>query len=387
MDFCAKNHKMEWKEKEPVQPMDPENSGCAVIFRDEEGWWNDTPPNKYKKCSCFFELEETCGRLQLRESTQTGGTKFMKRAELLSRMGMRLPEARQIRVIVSSDVKNEADDPFAVMHQLLTPSFDVRGVVAAHFESKAPGSGTTMEQSYQELVTMMRSTGIEDVPMLRGCVHPLCSETDAPASEGVDFIIQEALREDPRPLYITVQGALTDVAAALNRCPAIAPRITVVWIGGAPYPWGGDEFNLLQDLHAARVVFGSEAALWQIPMNVYGTVEVTMAELASKVRPCGAPGRYLYEQIEAYNLSEADPYPLRKGENWNLGDSPVVAALLQCDWRGNFHLSPAPWIQDDFTYRDNPEGKMIRVYDSVDVRFLLEDFFAKMKLCWPPEHS
>ena len=27
--------------------------------------------------------------------------------------------------------------------------------------------------------------------------------------------------------YITVQGALTDVAAALNRCPEIAGRMTV----------------------------------------------------------------------------------------------------------------------------------------------------------------
>lgn len=310
----------------------------------------------------------------------------MKRQELLARMGLRLPADRQLRVIISSDVKNEADDPFAVMHQLLTPNFDVRGIVAAHFESKAPGSGTTMEQSYQELRTLVASTGIDDVPMFRGCVFPLQDEGDCPSSEGVSFIIREALRDDPRPLYITVQGALTDVAAALNRCPAIASRMTVVWIGGAPYSRGGDEFNLLQDLAAARVVFGSGAAVWQIPMNVYGTVEVTMAELALKVRPCGAAGRYLWQQLEDYNLLESDPWPLRKGENWNLGDSPVVAALLQCDWRGNFHEMPAPNIRDDFTYEENPDGKMIRVYDSVDVRFLLEDFFAKMRLCWPPEN-
>lgn len=311
----------------------------------------------------------------------------MKRKEILDRMGLHLPERRQIRVIVSSDVKNEADDQFAVMHQLLTPIFDVRGIVAAHFEGKKPGSGVTMEQSYQELKTLMESTGIEDVPMLRGCVFPLASETDAPASEGVDFIIQEALREDPRPLYITVQGALTDVAAALNRCPEIASRLTVVWIGGSFYPNGGREFNLAQDPQAARVVFGSKAGLWQLPLNVYSTVEVTMAELAWKVRPCGAPGRYLYEEIEAYNLSEADPYPLRKGENWSLGDSPVVAALLQCDWRGNFHEQRAPRILDDLSYQEDPEGKIIRVYDSVDVRFLLEDFFAKLRLCWPPERA
>ena len=162
----------------------------------------------------------------------------MKRSEILERMGMRLPLRKQLRVIVSSDVRNEADDQFAVAHHLLTPIFDVRAVVAAHYESKAPGSRSTMEKSYQELLKLMEASGMDDVPALRGCEAPLAGEQDAPESEGVDFIIQEALREDPRPLFIACQGALTDVAAAINRCPEIAERLTVVWIGGAAYPEG-----------------------------------------------------------------------------------------------------------------------------------------------------
>ena len=306
----------------------------------------------------------------------------MKREEVLTRMGLRLPMQKQIRVIISSDVRNEADDPFAIMHQLLTPIFDVRGVVAAHYETKAPGAKTTMEKSYQELLLLTRAAGIEDVPMCRGCASPLKDETDAPESEGVDLIIREALRDDPRPLYITCQGALTDVAAALNRCPEIAPRLTVVWIGGMNYPDGGAEFNLMQDVAAARVVFASKAALWQLPVGVYGTVEVTMAELAYKLRPCGSAGQYLYRYMEDYNLHNDEPYDLRKGENWNLGDSPVVAALLGCTWRGNFNTRPAPRIRDDMRYEEDPKGKEIRVYDYVDVRMLLEDFFAKLALAY-----
>lgn len=304
----------------------------------------------------------------------------MRREEVLARMGMRLPMHKQLRVIVSSDVGNEADDQFAIVHQLLTPMFDVRGVVAAHFESKAPGSRTTMEQSYAELCRLMAASGMEDVPMLRGCDAPLAHETDAPESEGVDFIIQEALREDDRPLYITVQGTLTDVAAVLNHRPEIAGRLTVVWIGGGPYPQGGWEFNLMQDVTAARVVLASQAEVWQLPVTVYGTVEVTMAELARKVRPHGPIGSYLYEEIETYNYSSDEPYELRRGENWSLGDSPVVAALLGCGWRGNYHMEHAPRIGDDMSYQPDPNGKLIRVYDYVDVRMLLEDFFAKLEL-------
>ncbi len=309
----------------------------------------------------------------------------MKRNEILERMGIKLPMRKQLRVIVSSDVKNEADDQFAIVHQLLTPMFDVRGVIAAHFETKAPNTKTTMEQSYQELLVLLKAAGMEDVPALRGCAAPLKNETDAPASEGVDFIIQEALREDERPLFVTVQGAMTDVAAALNRCPDIAERMTVVWIGGQGYPHGGPEFNLSQDISAARALFSSKAAVWQLPLPVYSTVEVTMAELAKNVRPCGTVGRYLYEEIEDYNASNDEPYELRKGENWCLGDSPVVGALLGCGWRQNFHTEHAPIINDDMTYTADPNGREIRVYDFVDVRMLLNDFYAKLALCYPPE--
>ena len=194
--------------------------------------------------------------------------------------------------------------------------------------------------------------------------------------------LSEALREDPRPLYIACQGALTDVAAAINRCPEIAERLTVVWIGGAAYPEGGPEFNLMQDVAAARVVFDSKAGLWQLPVTVYGTAEVTMAELAWKVRPCGTMGRYLFDEIEDYNLTNDEPDSLRKGENWSLGDSPAIAALLECDWRPTFHMAQAPFIRDDMRYEPNPEGKEIRLYDYVDIRMLLEDFYAKLALCY-----
>ena len=304
----------------------------------------------------------------------------MKREEVLARMGMRLPLHKQMRVIISTDVANEADDQYAIVHQLLTPLFDVRGVIAAHFESKAPGTRTTMEQSYRELLRLMEAIDMDDVPALRGCTAPLKSDADTPTSEGVELLIREAMRDDPRPLYVTVQGALTDVAAALNRCPEIGEKLVVVWIGGVPYPAGGPEFNLMQDAAAGRVLMASKAAAWQIPVNVYSTMEVSLAELAARVRPCGKIGRYLYEELEAYNLNSLEPPELRKGENWCLGDSPVVGALLGCGWRGNFHTETAPLIADDLRYLPNPGGKEIRVYDYVDVRMILEDMYAKLKL-------
>lgn len=65
----------------------------------------------------------------------------MKREEVLARMGMRLPMHKQLRVIISSDVGNEADDQFAIVHQLLTPMFDVRGIVRPTLRARLPAAG------------------------------------------------------------------------------------------------------------------------------------------------------------------------------------------------------------------------------------------------------
>ena len=52
----------------------------------------------------------------------------MERSELLARLGFAPPEACRVRVIIDTDAKNEGDDDFAILHHLLTPQFDVRGI-------------------------------------------------------------------------------------------------------------------------------------------------------------------------------------------------------------------------------------------------------------------
>ena len=306
----------------------------------------------------------------------------MSRDQVLRRMGFPVP-APQMRIIIDTDAKNEADDQYAIIHHLLTQMLDVRGITASHFESKAKIPGETMERSYQEIRKSLRLADMEDVPAFRGCPLPLRSQTDAPASDAVNFIIEEARREDPRPLYIAVLGAMTNIAAALNRAPDIGKKLIVLWNGGGPYPAGRREFNLMQDIHACRCLLDSDAQVWQIPQNVYGTLEVTLAELAHKVRPCGELGQYLFDQLVAQNLQDYNPhFLLRTGENWTLGDNTTIAVLLMNAFRGNWYTSPAPMIQDDMTYAPNPLGKSIRIYTGIDVRMTLEDLFAKLALAY-----
>lgn len=307
----------------------------------------------------------------------------MKRKEVLKRLFYEVPSSCTVRVIVDSDAKNEADDQYAIIHHLLTPMFDVRGIIAAHFESKATTAGETMEKSYGEIQRILHLAEIEDVPVLQGCRFPLRSQEDAPDSDGVRLIIQEARRSDPRPLYIAVQGAMTNVAAALNQAPDIAGHITVLWNGGGPYPQGRAEFNLLQDADACRAVLASDAAVWQIPQDVYATMEVSLAELAARVRPCGELGRYLFEQLVEENQRSFHPaLRFRTGENWTLGDNTTIAVLLENQLSGHWYQRTAPCINSDLTYGENPNGKVIRVYTQLNVRMAMEDLFAKLRLAY-----
>lgn len=242
-----------------------------------------------------------------------------------------------------------------------------------------------MEKSYQEGLKILKLAEIDDVPMLRGSVIELQSdkEEDLPESEGADFIIRQAKKEDDRPLYVALQGCLTDLAIAYLKEPSIADKVIAIWIGGGKYPEGGDEFNLKQDILAARILFDSPMEIWQIPINTYVTMEISLAELVDKIAPCGEIGAYLCDEMLAFNEkmgTRPDDFP--HGEMWSIGDNPTISVLLHNPSLQCYHMEHAPYINDDYTYTLRTDSKMIRVYDSVDVRLTMSDLFSKLRLCY-----
>ncbi len=300
-----------------------------------------------------------------------------------------VPDTKKVRMIVHTDCKNEADDQFALAHHLMTPKFIVKGVIGAHFNLNPQewGAGHTAQASVDEVKKVMRLMDVEDMcPVFKGAEYPMENETNPRPSEGADFIIQEALREDPHPLYIACQGSLTDVASAILINPAICDRITIIWIGGGDYPEGGTEFNLWQDIAAANVVMRSNAALWQVPKMIYKQMAVSLAELQAYVAPCGEIGRYLFDQMVAFNNKTAHISHWPHGEIWGLGDSPTIGVLLaESEKTDMYDELEAPEIDDRMFYHFTGKGKKIRVYKDVNARLTLSDFFAKMKINYGQE--
>jgi len=282
------------------------------------------------------------------------------------------------RIIVNTDAKNEADDQFAIVHALLSPTLEVRGLIPAHFGNRR--TNRSLEESREEVDTilgLMNLTG--RVVVADGAPAALRSSTTPSPSAGSRLIIEEALK-DEGTLFVAFLGPLTDMASALLEEPTIQDRdVVVVWIGGPSY--GGlvagyrPEFNLSNDIIAANVVMDSRVQVWQIPMSVYTLVSVGHEELLQKVAPLGDLGDYLVQQVIDFNSRETEFMM----DFRSLGDSPAIGAVINplgALWRER----PAPSFDEDGEMEpEDPSRRLIRVCEGIDVRWLIEDFFAKLR--------
>ena len=68
-----------------------------------------------------------------------------------------IPEEKKVRVILDTDCACEADDPYAIVHALLSPKISVTGICAEHFADRfGPDS---MEESYREILHVLDLAG------------------------------------------------------------------------------------------------------------------------------------------------------------------------------------------------------------------------------------
>ena len=100
------------------------------------------------------------------------------------------PETRR-RVIIDTDAKNEADDQFAIVHALLSPSLDLRGLIAAHFGSSR--SERSMEESREEIDLLLELTGLQQrLAVANGAPTGIPDEQTPRDSAGAQLIIAES---------------------------------------------------------------------------------------------------------------------------------------------------------------------------------------------------
>jgi inosine-uridine nucleoside N-ribohydrolase len=194
--------------------------------------------------------------------------------------------AGPVDVVIDTDTYNEIDDQFALAFLIKSEEeLRLKGIYAAPFfnrNSASPGDG--MEKSYNEIFNVLALMKRDDLKPLvqKGSVDYLPSEKDPVDSPAARALVELAMRyTEDRPLYVLAIGAITNVASAILLKPEIVNRIVIVWLGGQALHWPDNrEFNLFQDVAAARIVFGCGAALVQLPcMGVVSAFAASGPEL------------------------------------------------------------------------------------------------------------
>ena len=99
------------------------------------------------------------------------------------------------RLIVDTDAKNEADDQYAIVHALLSPTLDVRGLVAAHFGKGR--SVRSMLDSREEIDLLLDLMSLTGVPVANGAPTPIPDELTPTDSDGARLIVAESMLATP----------------------------------------------------------------------------------------------------------------------------------------------------------------------------------------------
>lgn len=304
----------------------------------------------------------------------------------------------RMRVIIDNDFGGDPDGLFALVHHLLSPSVEIRGIIGSHLKAgdgfdTSKITATHARQKIDEVLALMNFD--RTFPVFEGSNNALENKSTPQRSAAANAIITEAMRNDTKlPLYIVCGAGLTDLASALLLAPQIASRLTVIWIGGPEYAdialpppgYSSLEYNLGIDINAAQVVFNKSAVpIWQVPRSTYRQVLLPYSSLLLKVKNEGKTGSYLATVLENI-MKRIAKYNINIGETYILGDSPLVLlTALQSSFEADpsssqYIIRPAPLINDQGLYEVNTSGRNIRVYKGVDVRLLFDDFFAKLAL-------
>ncbi|MBQ1211835.1 MAG: nucleoside hydrolase [Clostridia bacterium] len=284
----------------------------------------------------------------------------------------------KIDVVLDTDTFNEIDDQFALAYLLRsTEKLNTKAIYAAPFfnqHSTSPADG--MERSYEEIKKVLALMN-EDLPVFKGSDKYLPDERTAVDSPAADDLIARAKLYSPEnPLYVVAIGAITNVASALIKAPEITENIVIVWLGGNSRQYHDTkEFNMMQDVAAARVVMSSAAPFVQLPcMGIVSSFMVSAPELEYWLMDKNPLADYLARNT----IKEANAYA--SGKPWTrvIWDVTAVAWLLNENSRFMLSRIEKTLLPSyEHKYEENTGADMRYVYH-IWRDTLMEDLIKKL---------
>ena len=284
-----------------------------------------------------------------------------------------------IDVVLDTDAYNEVDDQFAISYMLKSKErLNTKAIYAAPFfngNSVSPKDG--MEKSYNEIFKILSLAG-EKFDVFRGSEKYLDDENTPVISSAAEDLVQRAKNYSPeKPLYVVAIGAITNIASAILLNPDIIENIVVVWLGGHGLHYHNTkEFNMYQDVAAARVVMQSGVPFVQLPcMGVVDKFAVSKQELELWLKG----KNQLADYLATNTIAAAEAYA--KGRAWTrvIWDVTAVGWLLNdSDRFMQSRVIPTPIPTYDNFYATDYNGHPMRYVYSINRDNLMNDLFEKL---------
>ena len=263
--------------------------------------------------------------------------------------------AERPRVIVSSDIGGTDFDDFQSFVHLLVyaDTIDLEGLIASPW-----GAARNRKQNILGIIDRYAA----DYPKLK-TYSPLYPAPDklrgitkqggtdsadlrgyGERTEGSDWIVQCAHRDDPRPLWLLVWGGIDDLAQALHDDPSIKGKLRVYWIGGPNKKWSTTAYDYIAREHRELWIIEANSTYvgWFTGGNQAGDLDNT-AFVTAHLKGRGTLGDYF--AIIAPKIK--------------MGDSPSLTYLLGAtpenpaadSWGGHFVRA---WDRPRVTFEHPP---------------------------------
>ncbi len=284
-----------------------------------------------------------------------------------------------IDVVLDTDAYNEIDDQFAISYMLKSKEkLNTKAIYAAPFFNKnSEGPKDGMEKSYNEIIKLLTLLR-ENTDVLKGSEQYLDNENTPVISPAAYDLAKRVEHYSPeKPLYVVAIGAITNIASAILLNPKVADNTVVVWLGGhALHYHNTKEFNMYQDIAAARVVIQSGVPFVQLPCRgVVSSFTISKPELEYWLKGKNEICNYLAENT----IKEAEIYA--NGTPWTRVIWDVTAVGWLLDDSGNFmesRIIPASLPTYDYFYATNYNGYPMRYVYNINRDALMTDLLTKL---------
>lgn len=257
-----------------------------------------------------------------------------------SGLGAGALEGDRYRILISSDIGgSDDDDDQSFVHFLVYADLvDIEGLVSSPpYAGRAEDFHKVIdiyEKDYPNLKTYSADyptpTYLRSI-VKQGAVGKAPTAGYSSATEGSEWIVACAKKDDPRPLHVLVWGSITDVAQALHDAPEIKDRMRVHFIAG----WNQNQcpysYDYIDKTHPDTWLVHDKETFrgWYVGGEQSGDLG-NAAFVTNHVDGHGCLGDYFA--------------PLKSGKI-KMGDTPSFSRLLRCEdpddptrasWGGQF---------------------------------------------------